>query len=275
MRLDFTHGHQPLASLPALIQQPPHYPIALEGVSLGVLDQESQQIAGMAAIGASTTASILIPLMHLGAMAGPIGAAVAGVIAIGVALANLFSGCGQSCVLATKIANDAEPILQNNLNTYLSAPAHYRSLQLAALNNFDFTWQALTKACSNPQLQAAGQRCISDRARGACVWQSSPFGWINGQFVGSGPAGSGTSCWNWFSGYRDPIANDPHVVPDPPDTTTTLNPLTGQITTTQTGIPGALASLGLPSIPTPLLVGGAALLGLVLLGNTFSGGGRR
>ena len=35
--------------------------------------------------------------------------------------------------------------------------------------------------------------CIADRQRGGCHYQS------NGQ------------CWNWFIGYRDPIANDPQV----------------------------------------------------------------
>ena len=92
------------------------------------------------------------------------------------------------------------------------------SLQAAALNNFDTVWNALKTACSDPSLGAAGQRCISDRQQGSCAYKVSPGGWQNGVYVYNGPNGSGSSCWNWFVGYRDPIANDPTVVPDPTPT---------------------------------------------------------
>lgn len=191
---------------------------------IGELSPENKQLATMASTGVATTVGILAGLkVVIGgvAMAGPVGAAIAGIATLGLALANLFAqGCGQSCILATRIANEAEPLLAQNLNNYLNAPVHYRSMQQAALNNFDFTWAALVKACSNPALQAAGQRCISDRARGACVWHSTNEPkWIQAggrwEVQEAGPATDNGPCWNWFSNYRDLIANDPTVVPDP------------------------------------------------------------
>ena len=41
-----------------------------------------------------------------------------------------------------------------------------------------------------------GANCVADRQAGACHYQA------NG------------ACWNWFIGFRDPIANDPDVQPD-------------------------------------------------------------
>jgi len=169
----------------------------------GLGDIAPQQINAIVTTGASTTVGILAAL---GVVGGPVGAAVGGLIAVGSLVANLFHGCGVTCTAATNIANKLEPVMAQNLQHYMSAPVHYRSLQQAALNNFDTAWRALQQACSDPSLAQAGQRCISDRQPGACVWKNDGKG---------GAAGSGNVCWNWFVGYRDPIANDPNVVDDP------------------------------------------------------------
>ena len=50
-------------------------------------------------------------------------------------------------------------------------------------------------------------------------------------------------CWNWFTGYRDPIANDPQV---------TLNTASGVL-------PAAITTV-LPSGIDPVLLLGGALL---------------
>jgi hypothetical protein len=205
--LPYLLGRSPMAArrirLPARI-----------GRGLGApLSPGQQQIAGIAATGATATASILVAL---GTIGGPVGAAVAGLAAIGIGIANLFGGCGQTCVVATQIDNRLGDLLTQNFNAYMSAPVHYRSLQLAALNNFDTLWNAFQQACSNAGVLAY---CVTDRQAGACRWRVAPFGWTQAsgtwQYVSSGPPGSGTVCWNWFSGMRDPIANDPTVVPDP------------------------------------------------------------
>jgi hypothetical protein len=200
---------QPSYSLPG------HRPILIPR-GMGALTGQTASIAQAAQAGADTTAAALVTL---GVVVPGVGTIIAGLAAVGIALANIFSGCGQTCVEASDLANQAEPLLLQNLETYLSAPVHYQSLRAAALNNFQLTWNALVSACSNPALGSAGQSCISNRQQGACQWQASPGGWQqqNGvwTYVPWGPAGSGSSCWNWFIGYHDPIANDPTVVPNP------------------------------------------------------------
>lgn len=219
----------------------------------GALDAQNQNIASAASAAASLT-GILIGVLAAIPIAGPIAAAVA---AIGIALANVFSGCGQTCVEATSLANQAEPLLQNNLDTYMSAPVHYASLQAAALNNFDLTWNALESGCSNTALGAAGQACISDRQEGACHYQTSPGGWFQDAtgawaYQNPGAQGSGSTCWNWFVGYRDPIANDPTVVPDPIPGSSVVSSLLSSI-----GLPTGGTVFGLPIVDVVLL--GAAL----------------
>jgi len=141
----------------------------------------------IAAAGAAGTVSTLVAL---GAIGGPVGIAVGALIGIASQIASLFGGCGQTCVQATQYANQTETLWQQNLETYMNAPVHYASLQAAALNNFDTIANALYTACSNPALGSAGQRCISERLVRGSVWDA-------------------------YAHFRDPIANDPNVVPDP------------------------------------------------------------
>jgi hypothetical protein len=214
-------------------------------------------IASTAATGFATTATILSTLGIVSATVPIVGAAIAALVGIGIALANVFKGCGQTCVAATNIANQCDTLLSQNVNAYTGSPVRYASMQAAALNTFDTTWVALQQACGNPQLQQAGQRCITDRQRGACTWKASPGGWnADGTFTHWGAAGSGTACWNWFAGMRDPIANDPFVQPDPtsPDVGTSLSSASQSFTSVLSGI------------PTPLLIGGGLLIAAIALG---------
>lgn len=152
-----------------------------------------------AAVSGASWAAVAVPV---------IGAAVVGVT---IFLANMFRR-GKQKEAATSIVNEIEPQLVTNRDGYLSGP-RTRSSQAQALANFDAAWQAVIQACSNPQLGSAGERCISDRDRNACVWKE------------------GGQCWNWFIGYRDPIANDPQVRPDPVQTATGswVDPDTGEV----------------------------------------------
>lgn len=195
MQLSFHHG-SPIARPPAATA------LRLRR-GMGATDQQITALFGT--IGSS------IPV------AGPFIQAAA---SVAVAIETMFSGCGQTCVETSQAANQVGALLSQNLSNYLSQPVHYASIQSAALTVFDQAWAQLQQTCGNPQFGAAGQRCISDRQAGACTWKSSTYGWVQGsdgswKYVQSGPAGSGGQCWNWFSGYRDPIANDPTVVPDP------------------------------------------------------------
>lgn len=203
----------------------------------------SQQIGSIAATGASTTVAIL---GTLGIVGGPVGAAIGGLIAVGSLIANMFHGCGQTCVVASQDADKAEQYLQQNLSAYQSSPVHYASLQAAALNNVDTMFAALRQACSDPNLGSAGQRCISERL-------------VRGGTAPWCPKAGHTGC-DWFILYRDPIANDPHVVPDP-----------SPVSTAASGVESAVSSIasgtifGLPIssllLPAALVLGGVLLLG--------------
>lgn len=156
-------------------------------------------------------------------VAGPFIAA-AGQLAI--ALENLFSGCGATCTQTTAIVNQAQTQLGALFNQYMAAPVHYASMQTAFLSAFDQIWSWVTQSCGNPALGAAGQRCVTDRQAGACTIMVAPFGWSQngGGWVYSpaGASGSGSTCWNWFSGMRDPVANDPTIVDDSQGSTSSL-----------------------------------------------------
>jgi hypothetical protein len=253
MQLAFNDGSH-------IVENPVAYAAAHRRLGVGALDPQSQQIAGIAATGVTTAAGILVGLSVIG---GPVGAAIAGIASMGIAIANVFSGCGDTCVEATHIADQVGAILAQMFDHYMSAPIHYASMQRAYLIQWDAAWNALVKACSNPALQDAGVRCITDRQRGGCHYHTSPGGWQqqSGQWVYVPPGGvdSGTTCWNWFIGSRDPVANDPTVVPDPVNAT--VNP-DGSVTPNPP-LFGASASSLMPL----LVIGGAGIAALMLVGD--------
>lgn len=119
------------------------------------------------------------------AAGGPIGAGVAAAIE-GIRLLLSRKGPKQK-VATTKIVNAVEPILQQNLKGYQDGP-HTVASQQAALSVYDQGWAYVIEYCDTPAMGAPGKECVKDRQAG-------------GE-------------WDWFSYYRDPIANDPNVVPD-------------------------------------------------------------
>lgn len=272
----------------------------------GLGDATVASAATMAASGAATTASLLGGISAATTAAGGgllagvtvfgmaasaaiplIGAAVAGLTSIALLIANQFKGCGQSCIQATAIANQVEPYLAQNITTYLNSPVHFVSMQAAALNNFDTAWAALVQACGQVGGQG-GAGCISGRQQGACDYKTNPCGmWQqdasgNWSVVKCGANGSGSACWDWFIGYRDPIATDPTVVPDPvagatqastEGSSTTLVGAAGGTAVTAGASAATQAAAGTTSgIPMPLiLIGAAAVLGMTMM----SGGSKR
>jgi len=142
------------------------------------------------------------------ALAVPIvGAAIVGITILATVLIK-NSGCGQTCIETSGWANQAEPLLRQNIAAYFSVPApRSQSQRNASLANFDAIWARLSEMCGDPKTGNAGKRCISDRQSGACKWNAT----ADSPWPGGPPAGS---CWNWFNAYRDPIANDPNVVAD-------------------------------------------------------------
>ena len=133
--------------------------------------------------------------------------AIAGGIAEFLGAMGVGSGCGQTCVLSTQYANQAEALLQRNIAAYfaIAAPRPLSAKQ-AALANFETVWNDFVQQSSS--LGSQGQTAISERGAGSCAWKqpaSSVPPW------GVPPAGA---CWNWDAGYRAPIADDPNIYDD-------------------------------------------------------------
>jgi hypothetical protein len=227
---------------------------------LGQSDQTQQQRDAQIVGGATTAAGGILAAFNASTKSGEAqGAAVAaaGIITatcpicapfvpIGLALATLiigeFSGCGQSCTLTSQAADKIEKLLQQNKDAYFAIPDGQRtkSVQAVALANFDNTWAKLVQYCGNPSFGSAGQRCVTDRQRGACRIKT--------------PDGQ---CWDWFKGYYDPIANDASVVPD------SVPAVTSQVKSALDQIFGGTNGAPLNVKPL-LLIGGAVLLWMVL-----------
>jgi hypothetical protein len=174
----------------------------------GLGSQQSwQQAVQYGSVGASAAAGAAFAAHLIPASAVPfIGPAIAGVALLASALIK-NSGCGQTCIVTSQWANQAQDALKQNIDAYFAQPVRTRASQKLALQTFDQIWSRLTEMCGDPQWGDAGKRCISDRQRGACVWHATE----NSQWPGGVQLGQ---CWNWFSGLRDPIANDTGVVED-------------------------------------------------------------
>ena len=229
----------------------------------GVANSTGSAIAGAVAGGASAASAILSTTALTGsAICPPCGIALAiGASLVGI-ITKMAAGCGNSCIEASDAANQAEPLLVQNVSNYTSAPVRYKSLQAAALANFDQIFTALEQKCQQIG-GAGGTNCIKDRQAGACKWKATPPTWTKNadgsySYTPAGPAGSGSSCWNWVAGYRDPIANDPGVVPDPPAQSAPGDVLTS-LSTSLSSLLGGSAASGSISPLLLLLLGGAVL----------------
>lgn len=211
--------------------------------------QEGTAIGG--AVGTSTVAI----LTATGAIAGPVGAAIGAGIGLVTSLVSSLianSGCGVTCVQTSQWANQAGAALDQNIQAYFAQPApRSRSSQQAALANFDAIWARLQELCGQAGTGDAGVRCISDRQAGACHWKQTPTSSLL-QYPGEPQPGA---CWNWFSGQRDPIANDPNVVDDSASALAQ-----GAADTTASVVSGSSSSLMIP-----LLIVAGVLVALVVM----------
>jgi hypothetical protein len=183
-----------------------------------------------------------------------IGAAVAGIT---LALMAIFSRKGPKQKLATtEIANQVEKIMQDNVAAYLAGPRTLSS-QAQALANFDAAWEYLAgpEGCGSPEMGDPGLRCIFERQPvGTCTQAQADAAHEALSDCGKYP----------FFNARDPIANDPNVVPDP-----TLMSETGDLIDSITGglftDPSAGAAGG--GMGWLLLAGAAVVVALSIGGN--------
>lgn len=224
-----------------------------------------QTTSGLISTTAGATGSLLGSTLGLLTAAGtiqavPVAGQIAGAaLAITAVIASMFKGCGSTCTLSSDEANNVGNQMATNLAQYLAAPVS-AATQTEALANFDQLWAALVAYCGQASLGSAGKNCISERQEGACSYQTSPGGWQQSStgvwtFQYPGANHSGTTCWNYFVGMRDPIANDPRVAA-----------LSNATTTTGTTVAGInLGSLNLQSFLLPgILIGGGLILASIL-----------
>jgi hypothetical protein len=205
----------------------------------------------------ATAGSVVGALAAAGTIAGPLGAVIgAGIGLVTTLISSLIanSGCGITCVETSQWANQAEPLLLQNIQAYFAQPApRSQSSQQAALANFDSVWSTLVAQCSQAGTGDAGKRCISDRQEGACTWKQTSTSPLLAYTQYGEPATG--ACWNWYSGYRDPIANDPDVVAD------SDSALANGAVDTSASI---LSSLG-SSFAVPALIAAAVLVGWLVI----------
>lgn len=191
-----------------------------------------------------------------------LGMSPAGLISAGLSIVNtavsliMNSGCGITCVETSSWANQAENLLEQNIKAYFALPTPRSATdQAAALSNFDTIWSGLAQRCGQSGTGTAGVRCVSDREAGACTWKQTTDSPLLG-YPGEPQPGT---CWNWFSGYRDPIANDPDVAATPAISST--------ISSVASDAQSIATSVGLPQgSGTWLLLGAALIAGVVLVG---------
>lgn len=215
---------------------------------------------------AETVAAALTPIPIVGQIA-QIGAQLFALFS------QVFSGCGQTCTLTSQEANQVQTALQQNLAAW-NASQKTESEQTAALANFDYAWSQLQKVCGSPSMGNAGVRCLSERQRGgvshwcctapACTASSGPYDSCS--VPSSQSCNGGPPCCmgcDYFKVYRDPIANDPNVIPDESAVLPIGSSPTGAVSdSTSTGT----VTIGSVSIPTSVLVlAGVGLLAVVVL----------
>ena len=152
-------------------------------------------------LGGSAVTGVLAGLHAAGAIGGTVGAGIAaGAVSFGIgavaalALAFLNRKGPKQKVATTQIANEIEPLLQQNLAAW-NASAKTCADQAVALATFDSLWNSLVNACAQPSLGDPGHSCIDDR-----LPVGVEFEWNTFHLHGNG-------MWNWFAYYRDPIAN--------------------------------------------------------------------
>jgi hypothetical protein len=221
-----------------------------QGAAAGALQIIGSNTVGGKISGAGTMIMSVAPFVPIAGPAVMIVGAVVTVAGKIIQFVGWGDGCGQNCILASNWANQAEDLLKANINAYFSSPVRNASTQQAALGGFDAIWAQLAKACGQASLGTAGKNCTGDRQAGACKWkQTGQSPWPGGPALGE--------CWNWFSAYRDPIANDTGVVPDSMIDTSSVGAAVSSIFgTSATGSSSSLLPL--------LLIGGLIFVGLSL-----------
>lgn len=148
------------------------------------LGDASGAISQGVSVGAGVTSTALSTAAVQGALGISAAAAGFATLGIGAAAAAVImflnrKGPRQK-VASTSIVNEAEPILAQNRDIFLSGPKTDEAKEYA-LGVFNQVWASVVASCGDQSLGNPGKACISDRQRGGK--------------------------WDWFSYYYDPIAS--------------------------------------------------------------------
>lgn len=199
-----------------------------------------QRVAAVAAVGGSTALAIMGPAMA----AGPWGLAVAGAV-VGISLlagkiGHLITGCGDVCVQATQVVNQAQDYVQEIIDLYWKTPVRTKSYQAWVLGQLNQIFAQVQEMLS--RLGPVGEKSLKERfTRGG----GAPWCAANNLSIGPG-------CGGWWDKAYDPVANDAGVVDDSDPITT------GAAAVAQTlGIP---ANYALPALAAALVLTGVLLL---------------
>ena len=162
---------------------------------------QTRQRTGMGATGTQTAGAVTgaaatIAGSNAAAIAGTLGVAVpvVGIAIAGIALAVsvwLNRMGPKQKRWTTQIADEATAQLRDVKRVYFESP-YSPANQAAALGAVDALFDAIREGCGQTQMGEPGRRCIAERlVRGG----SAPW------------CPTGTGC-DYFTEYRDPIAND-------------------------------------------------------------------
>jgi hypothetical protein len=181
---------------------------------------------------APKTGTIATEVEGLAMAAAPLTGPAAPFVALGAELASVLGigkGCGAACIEASDIDNYAECVMHANIDTYMAiGPPRYQSQQTAALAVFDSAWSYIVQGCTQVG-GTPGQNCISERQRGGK--------------------------YDYFAASRDPIANDPCVVPDPTVAATVTSATTAAVSSASSAISSLLGGSSSMLLPLALLLG--------------------
>lgn len=189
--------------------------------------------------GVSVAGGTIASVAPLTGPAAPIVAAVGGIVAAVGQIMNMLgvgTGCGEPCIAATNVVNQAAPVLQQNLDGYENGIID----QTTAISNYNQVWNSIVQACSRIPGDP-GINCVGDRQQGACKWNQTG----QPQYPGQPAYGE---CWNWYEAYYKPLLL-PAV--NAPTNTTNTSSLVSDVSNMFGGVD-----------PMWLLAGGAVVVGL-------------
>lgn len=214
----------------------------------------SGNTAGIISAGASGAGAIALALMPAAVATGPIGLAITGAVvaisALSGKIAHLISGCGQVCVQATSIVNEADQAVQQIGSAYWNTAVRTKAFQQYTLGQLDQIFAQVQQMLA--QLGTVGAKSAQERfTRGGgapwCASNNLAIGVDN--VVAPNATNHLGRCGGWYDVVYDPIANDSGIASDAS--------LAGAVSsvTSALGLPSTIDGIGIANFILPALLG--------------------